>query len=161
MLDDETLKEVGRYVVEFNTLEELITALAAAIFECSEWGTAEYLRKRDTRQKLDQIQEVCKILAGAHGLQESPLRRALSDQITEAKTILSERNTVIHGELTIKHGERPIVQLRKAQNSPVVVLSPGALSVLVQKISRTTDGLLTAYYDFMDAVDKARDAPAK
>ena len=51
-LDDETLKEVGRLVIEFNDLDERITALAAAIFECAEWGTAEYLRQRLTGPKL-------------------------------------------------------------------------------------------------------------
>ena len=153
LLDDETLKEVGRVTIEFNTLDELITVLAAAIFECTEWSTAEYLRKHFTGPKLEQIKGVCNILADAHGIRTTS-HRALLDQIELSEAILKERNTIIHGELTIENGKRPRVHLKKS----TVELSPQTLSELVQKINRATDGLLTTYYDFMDAVYKARDA---
>ena len=157
MLDDETLREVGRLVIEFNTLEELITALAAAIFECTEWATAEYLRKRDTSQKLGQIRDVCNILAEAYELQGKPPFTSLLSQIKEKGTILKllkKRNAVIHGEVTIKRGERPCIQSKQS----TVELSPEALSVLVQEADRATADLLAAYYNFMDAVGKAREA---
>jgi hypothetical protein len=69
-----------------------------------------------------------------------------------ARRIIDERNTVIHGELTVKHGERPIVRLKKQ----TVQLSPSALSALVHKIDDVSIGLITAHTDFMDAVYKAR-----
>ena len=114
ILDDETLREVGRYAIEFNTLDELITALAVAILECTEWDIGQHLTERLTvGHKLDRIKEVCTILAKAHGLLDTNLHKALIEQLGLAKGIIAERNTVIHGELTIKHGKRTIIRLKK------------------------------------------------
>jgi len=69
MLDDETLREVGRFAIEFVTLDELITNLAASILECTEWDTAERLTANLTLgRKLDLIGEVSKQLATTYGL---------------------------------------------------------------------------------------------
>ena len=155
ILDDETLKEVGRYVIEFTTLDELITALAAAVLECAEWDIGKHLTGHLTvGRKLDGIQKVCHILAKAHGLLDTRLLKTLLGKIALAREIIDKRNAVIHGELTIKHGKRPTVRSKTA----TVELGPNDLSVLVQQINRATDGLVAAYYDFMDAVYQARAA---
>jgi hypothetical protein len=47
-LDDETLKQVGRFAMEFNTLDELIRAMATIVLECEEWDVAEHLTEDHT-----------------------------------------------------------------------------------------------------------------
>src|SRR5579859_5307667 len=102
ILDDETLKEVGRYVIEFTTLDELITELAAAVLECAEWDIAKHLTGHlNVSRKLDGIKKACDILAKAHGLLDTSLHKALLERIVLAKEIVNERNAIIHGELTI------------------------------------------------------------
>jgi hypothetical protein len=155
MLDDETLKEVGLFAIEFSTLDKLIATLATAILECTEWNIAQYLTERLTDgRKLEQIEAVSKKLANAHGLLDADVHKVLLEQIGLAKGIVDERNTVIHGEVTIDQGNRPVIQLKKQ----AVEVSPRALSELVEKIDRVAYGLITAYVDFMDAVYKARTA---
>jgi hypothetical protein len=153
-MDDETLREVGRFAIEFSTLGGLITTLAMAILECAESNIAQHLTERLTDgRKLEQIESVSKILATAHGLMDSNAHQALLVQIGIAKGIINERNTVIHGEVT-KQRNGPIIQLKKQ----TVELNPRALSALVTKIDHVAYGLITAYVDFMDAVYKARTA---
>jgi hypothetical protein len=151
MLDDETLKEFGRFAVEFSTLDELITNFAAAILECVEWEIAEHLTaKLSLGSKLDLIGAVSKTLAKKYALTQP--YDVLSRQIISAKRLIGDRNTVVHGSLTIKRGERPIVQARGRR----VEMTSDKLSELVRQIDRATDGLPTAYFDFMDAVCNAR-----
>lgn len=156
ILDDETLKGVGRFAIEFNTLDELISALATVVLECAELDTAQHLTANFTvRRKLELIEVVCKILASTYALTQP--HGALSKQISSAKRLIDNRNTVVHGSLTIKRRERPIVQSKEQR----VELSPDKLSEMVREIDRVTDGLATAYYDFMDAVYKAREAASE
>ncbi|MGA2880865.1 MAG: hypothetical protein ABSG13_18095 [Bryobacteraceae bacterium] len=158
MLDDDTLREVGRFAIEFNTLEEVITMMAGAILECTEWSVAQSLTERLTDgPKLDRVKQMCGLLAKAHGLEKTSPHKALLRQIGIAKGVVSERNAVIHGELTVKRGKPPTVQLRKQ----AVELSPRALSALVRKIDGVAGGLATAYLDFMIAVEESRDATTK
>jgi hypothetical protein len=154
MLNDETLKEVGRFAVEFSTLDELITTLATAILECAEPNTAQYLTKQLLPgRKLEQIKEVSNILAEAHRLKGADVHIVMLKQIELANGIVNERNAVIHGKVRMQ-GNRPIIEGKKQ----AVELSPGALSGLVKKIDRVAYDLISAYVEFMDAVYKARNA---
>lgn len=156
VLDDETLKEVGRFAIEIRTLDEVITSVAGASLECAEWDIALFLNERLTNgSKLDRIANVCAKLAKAYGLVDATFYKALVDQIGFVRKIIQERNVVIHGEVIVKRGERPTV---RSKNQPVVDLSPSALSLWVQEIDRASLGLITAHTDFMDAVYKARAA---
>jgi hypothetical protein len=158
LLDDETLKEVGRFFLEFNAFDELVTALATVALECAEWETAQHLTERLTAgQKLQRIDSVRATLAKLHELAGTNSYRELSEQLNLARGINAERNTVIHGELAIIWSKRPKVQLREQ----TVELTPGSLSALVQRIRVTTDGLLSAYNDFMYAVGEAREATSE
>jgi len=153
ILDDETLKGVGRFAIEFNTLDELISALAAVVLECAELDTAQHLTADySVGRKLDLIRTVCKILASRYAIAQQ--HEALSMQINCAKQLIGSRNTIVHGSLIIKRGARPIVQ---SKGEPVE-LSPDRLSELARQVDLATDGLTTAYYDFMDAVYRARQA---
>jgi len=153
MLDDETLKEVGRFATEFSTLDELITNLAASILECTEWETAERLTANFTLgRKLDLIGEVSKLLATTYQLTQP--YDVLSTQVSSVKQLVEDRNTVLHGLLTVKRGEHPIVQAKKNK----VELTPNKLSELARRIDAAIDGIPPAYFDFMDAVYKVRRA---
>lgn len=153
MLDNETLKDVGRFAIEFSTLDELITNLAASILECAEWDTAERLTANFTLgRKLDLIGEVSKQLATTYALTQ-PYDTLLT-QVGFAKRLVVDRNAVLHGSLTIRRGEHPTVQAKKDK----VELTPSKLSELVGRIDSAIDGLPPAYFGFMDAVCKARAA---
>jgi len=93
-------------------------------------------------------------LAKAHELVDTDLYKALVERIGFAKRIIDERNAVIHGELTVKRGERPSFR----SNKLTLDLSSNDLAALVQKIDCASLGLITAHTDFMDAVYKARAA---
>ena len=153
ILDDETLTGVGRFAIEFNTLDELISALATVVLECAELDTAQHLTADYTvGRKLELIRTVCKILASRYAIAQPHV--ALLTQIHCAKRLIDNRNTVVHGSLIIKRGARPIVQSKEQR----VELSPDKLSELARQIDLATDGLTTAYYGFMDAVYRARQA---
>lgn len=155
VLDDETLKEVGRFAIDVNSLDEVIATVAGASLECAEWDIALLLNEPlSNSRKLDRIKEVCTRLANAYGLVDTTFYKALVEQIGRVREVIHERNAVIHGDLTVKNGERPIIRLKKQ----TVELSPKALSVLVEKIERVSIGLITSHTDFMDAVYKARAA---
>jgi len=63
MLDDETLREVGRFAIEFSTLNDVITSVAGASLECAEWEIAQYLTDHLTiGRKLERIATVCATL---------------------------------------------------------------------------------------------------
>ena len=78
----------------------------------------------------------------------------LSTQVSSVKRLVEDRNTVLHGSLTIRRGKLPIVQAKKNK----VELTPNKLSELVRRIDSAIDGLPPAYLDFMDAVYRARGA---
>lgn len=159
ILDDETLKEIGRFAIEFGNLDEMINTLACAILGCTEWDIAQHLTERLTNgPKLQRIAKVSGILAKAHGLEDTDFYKALLEQIRHAERIVTERNTIIHGEVSVERGKPPIVQLKK---KPDVELTPRALSTLVQKINGVTEGLSTAYTDFMIAIEEAQAAAKK
>ena len=153
-LNDETLRAVGQCAIEFSAFDELLTAMAADVLECNDWEIAQYLTssRLTAGPKLQRIEEVCNILAKLYRLEDTHPHKAMLQEIKVAQGAITERNTVIHGELKRKHGKAPIVQLRKH----VVEMSPDALSIIVDKINRSGDSLVEAYQHFMDTVHKAR-----
>jgi hypothetical protein len=124
-LDDETLKGVGRFAVEFGTLDETISHFAADILECTEWGIAEHLTTNLTiGRKLELIRDVARKLATKYAF-DLP-HAALSAQIVSMKTLIDHRNTVLHGSVTIKRGQNPIVEAKTS-----LELTPNKLSDLI------------------------------
>jgi len=155
LFDDETLKEVGRFAVQFSVLDDLISALAALVLECGEFETAQSLTAGlTTGRKLELMSDVCKSLAKRYPLMQ---HKELLKQLGEAKKLVDDRNTVIHGSLTIDRHECLVAQSRKG----TVALTPDKLSAMVRRIERTTHGLATEYLEFMDAIHRAREAASK
>ncbi len=156
LLSNETLMQVGRFAIEFNTLDELIRILAAVVLECEEWDVAQHLAEGDTaRRNVARVRKISDILAKKYGLADAELHKALLEQLSFAEEVITQRNAVIHGELTVKRGKQPIVQLKK--QTPVE-MSPAALSELVRKTDSVTNKLLDTHTAFMHAVYEARDA---
>jgi len=155
LLDDETLKEIGRFATEFTTLDEVITYVAEEILECAERKTAEQITANagTLGRKLELFKTVSKQLAATYALTESQPYRLLSTQIRAAKPLVGHRNTVLHGSLTIKRGQPPIIQAKKE----TMELTQQRLSELRGQIDLSIEKLSSAYFDFMDAVHEARD----
>lgn len=151
MLNDEVLREIGRFAMEFSTLEELVAALAASILEFDNWQDAErHTQDLSTRRRLELLGERSQQLANKYALAEQYV--ALSTQVGNVKQLNNDRNTVLHGSVTIKRGKHPIVQARKGK----IKLTSQQLSKLVRRIDPAFHGLLSEYYAFMDAVYTAR-----
>ena len=70
------------------------------------------------------------------------------------RQLVEHRNTVLHGSVVIKHGVHPTVKARKDK----IELTPNELSKLIGRIDSAIERLPPAYFDFMDAVYKARAA---
>lgn len=152
-LDDEALKEVGRFAIRFRYLDEMITEVATRILGCTEQGIAQHLTGHLTEgRKLDWIETICKILATAHGLLDTSVHNTFLEKIKLAKDIVERRNAVIHSEVK-KKGGKATVQSKK---DIVVELTPEALSVETDKIEPAADALVDAYTEFMHGVKKAR-----
>lgn len=151
LLDPETLKQVGNFAIEFNTLNDLITTLAAISLECAKFDIAEYLISDFTAgRKLELIEKVAKMMAGKYGLVQP--YTTLKTHLLSARHLVENRNTIIHGDLTVRIGEQPIIQSKKQQ----VTLTPQKLAELVQQIDETLYALMTAHNEFMIAVCHAR-----
>ena len=155
-LDDETLKEVGRFAIEFNDLDLVISGIAEWILECAEFETSEQLTPKtlELGRKLERIRTVSRSLADKYALGE--LHGVLTKQIDSANCIIGARNTVFHGSLIIKAGQPPTIQAKQQME-----LTPNRLSELVRQIDDTLHALATAYFAFMDAVYKAREAAVR
>jgi len=143
MLNDETLKEIGRVTIEFSILDEVITDMAWLIIECTEPDVARCVTPPFIDQKLDHIAMVCKKLKEAHRL-ENAIPGALLTQIGLAKGIVSKRNTIIRGELESRRGGEPLLRLGKKDKEPQVFhATPHELADLVDDIHGVTNGLMT------------------
>jgi hypothetical protein len=152
-MKDETLKQLGRFALDCNFLDEFISHLATDVLGCAEWDVAQLLtREWTTGRKLEQLRDVSKKLAEIY-VGTTPLYETLSAQIGITRELVNQRNAVIHGTRKFSLDKEPIAQLR----THTVTLNPAALSNLVQKIDDVYDKLGTAYLDFMNAVHVARE----
>ena len=105
-----------------------------------------------TGRKLERIKEICTILARKHGLVNANLHEKLKNEIGRATVIIDERNTIIHGQLVARRGDRPVFGLRMK----TVEMTSEALTALMQRIDQAVDRLGTAYMDFMGALHDAQ-----
>jgi hypothetical protein len=111
-LNRQTLEAVGNFAISFGDLDAIINDVAIVILECEELDVAmQLIADLTLGRKLELIGRVSEILAKEYKVSQE--LEALSEQLKSAKELVDNRNTVLHGSVTVRPGQHPIAETKK------------------------------------------------